>query len=104
MNSPLQPSDTHTPVSSYPHVFPSRHGALPLDCLSATPARVSAAQCSRVPGDDPQVIRASTAGGCAAGTVPAGGAEVCARAADAAARRVSITNAAETAPCLHGGM
>src|SRR5580765_8032474 len=56
-NSPLQPSDTQIPVSSYPHVFPSRHGAVPVDFSSATPLDVSAAQCCRSPGRDWQDMR-----------------------------------------------
>ena len=67
MNSPLQPSDTQMPVSSYPHVFPRRHGAVPVDLTSATPRDVSAAQCSRSPGDDEQATCgccASAAGAC----------------------------------------
>src|SRR6185503_11403768 len=56
-NSPLQPSDTQIPVSSYPHVFPSRHGAVPVDFSSATPLDVPAAQLRRSPGCDWQEMR-----------------------------------------------
>src|SRR5215213_9692170 len=51
-NSAPHPSITQTPLSSYPHVFPSRHAALPVDVSSATPAAVTAAQCVRSPGFD----------------------------------------------------
>jgi hypothetical protein len=49
------------PVSSYPHVFPSRHGAEPVEFTSATPADVSAGQCCRPPGFDSHVMRSADA-------------------------------------------
>jgi len=53
-NSPLHPSDVQMPVSPYPHVFPRRDGALPVDFASATLDDVSAAQCVRAPALDSQ--------------------------------------------------
>ena len=81
-NSPLQPSDTQIPVSSYPHVFPSRHGAVPVDFSSATPLDVSAAQCCRSPGRDWQEMRFCPV---PAGSAALGAPGVCASVAAAAA-------------------
>ena len=67
MNSPLQPSDTQMPVSSYPQLFPRRHGADPEELTIATPDDVSAAQCVRAPGFDSHEIRSETGGPAAAG-------------------------------------
>jgi hypothetical protein len=39
------PTETHTLLSSYPQVFPSRHAAVPDERASTTPLDVSAAQC-----------------------------------------------------------
>jgi hypothetical protein len=74
MNSPPQPSEAHIPVSSYPHVFPSRQGAVPVERTSATPADVSASQCTRPLSRDEQTIVACTGGA----VVGAGGAAACA--------------------------
>src|SRR5262245_26779871 len=82
-NSALQPSDTQIPVSSYPHVFPSRHGAVPVDFSSATPLEVSAAQCRRSPACDWHETRSSfrPAGAAACGTLGVGTSVVAASAA-----------------------
>ena len=52
VNSPLQPSATQTLVSSYPHVEPRSHTAVPVERVSSKPLDVSAGQCRCMPGVD----------------------------------------------------
>ena len=56
-NSPLQPSETQMPLSSYPQDLPSKQGESPVDLPSATPIEVSAGQCCRSPGFDAHATR-----------------------------------------------
>src|SRR5215831_3868745 len=101
------------PFLSYPHVSPSRHGALPVDRISATPADVSAAHRFRSPGCEVQMmIPCGADGGCCCGC--GSGSTDCARAIDehtkrntvaaapAAARLQDITTAVTARDVPHG--
>src|SRR6187549_2136838 len=58
MNSAAHPSDTQTPLSSYPQVLPSRQADSPRDFARATPPEVSTAQTCRSPGFEAQATGA----------------------------------------------
>src|SRR4030095_5123529 len=70
-----QPSETHTPLSEYPHVFPSRHAASPYERARTIPFDVSAGHSRRSPSFDAQETVVVDA--CVACAVVAGGPPGC---------------------------